>query len=99
MSFEQNANMEHIDAIIDFENGSLSDEEIVTLFQSLIDSGQVWQMQGSYGRQAIAMLRSGQCMLSDISQCDYYGNYIPSRNEVEPGAIGSKQFVESQSGE
>lgn len=51
-----------IDRIIDYECGNLSDDEIIALFQELIDSGIVWQLQGHYGRTARALINAGLCV-------------------------------------
>ena len=48
--------------IMDFENGNLSDEKIIAGFQELINSGLVWQLQGFYGRTAVALIESGKCI-------------------------------------
>ena len=53
--------MNQIDQIIAYENGELDDSETVELFQSLIDSGTVWGLQGHYARTAIALIDSGYC--------------------------------------
>ena len=53
--------MENIDKIIDYESGLLSDDETVELFQSLINSGLAWQLQGHYGRTATALIEAGYC--------------------------------------
>jgi hypothetical protein len=45
--------------IIDFENGILSEEEIVDLFQSLVDSGMINHLQGFYQRIATEMIDIG----------------------------------------
>jgi hypothetical protein len=45
--------------IIAYENGELEDVEVVDLFQSLVDSGLAWQLQGSYGRTAARMIETG----------------------------------------
>ena len=50
-----------IDQIMDYENGELDDEQSVELFQQLIDSGLAWQLQGSYGRTAVALIQAGHC--------------------------------------
>ena len=50
-----------IDAIIAWEQGDLDDEDTVRLFQSLIDSGVAWKLQGCYGRMATALIESGSC--------------------------------------
>jgi len=41
-----------VQTITDYENGDLTDDEIVELFQHLVDTGVVWTLQGSYGRMA-----------------------------------------------
>jgi hypothetical protein len=54
--------MSQIDRIIAFENGDLrSEDDIVQLFQELIDSGLVWSLQGSYGRLAKVLIDNGLC--------------------------------------
>ena len=40
---------------------SASEETQIEAWQSLIDSGVVWQLQGSFGRQAAAMIEAGIC--------------------------------------
>ena len=50
------------DKLIDYERGNLHNkQEIVRLFQALIDTGLAWRLQGSYGRMAAALIRSGAC--------------------------------------
>ncbi len=36
-------------------------EELIAAWQSLIDDGTVWTLQGSFGRQAKAMIEAGVC--------------------------------------
>jgi len=50
-----------VDQIIAYENGELSEEETVALFQNLIDSGMAWSLQGSYGRTARMLIEAGLC--------------------------------------
>ncbi len=51
-----------LDFITAFEGGdALSEDEIIDGFQHLIDSGTVWQLQGSYGRTAVALIEAGHC--------------------------------------
>ena len=45
--------------IILYENGELDAEEVVELFQELVDTGFVWQLQGMYGRMAVALEGEG----------------------------------------
>ena len=44
-----------------FEDGELGKDGAIALFQRLIDSGLVWQLQGHYGRQAAALIENGIC--------------------------------------
>lgn len=53
--------MNYLDQIIAYENGELTSEEVVDLFQTLIDSGQIWDLQGHYQRTAISLIESGLC--------------------------------------
>lgn len=45
--------------IMAYEDGDLSDAEVVELFAALVASGMAWQLQGSYGRQAVALIDGG----------------------------------------
>jgi hypothetical protein len=53
--------MDQVDKIIAFEQGDLDEDGIIQLFQELIDSGLVWQLQGSYGRMARNLINAGYC--------------------------------------
>ena len=52
-------NSETFDKIIAFEQGELTDQETIDLFQEMVNSGLVWELQGSYGRTAMAMIDVG----------------------------------------
>lgn len=52
---------ELVGQIIAYENGELDSEAGIRLFQSLIDSGLVWQLQGHYGRTARDLIAAGLC--------------------------------------
>jgi len=50
-----------IDQIMAYENGDMSEEEVIEMFQVLIDSGMAWQLQGHYGRMAALLIDAGHC--------------------------------------
>lgn len=66
--------------------------EYYSAIQRAINGG-MWGLQGSYGRTMMAAISSGHCMLGTKSARDYYGNGIPSREDVKPGTKGSYDFV------
>lgn len=37
------------------------EDEVLEAWQFLIDSGVVWQLQGSYGRAAMDLINAGMC--------------------------------------
>lgn len=61
----------------------------IQAYQKLINSGVAWRMEGSVGRTAMSLIESGDCILGTVGHRDYYGNYVPSRFEVQSGTKGS----------
>ena len=57
--------------IMAYEDGKLDGQGIIKLFAELIKTGQVWQFQGSYGRQAAELIKMGYI--------DHSGNILKSR--------------------
>ena len=48
--------------IIRWECGDMeTEEEVITFFQQLIDTGLAWTLQGSYGRMAQSLIENGHC--------------------------------------
>ena len=52
-----------LDQIMDYEAGEMDETEMVIFFQDLIDTGMAWELQGSYGRTARALINAGDCTL------------------------------------
>jgi hypothetical protein len=46
-------------SMISWEEGSLNEEDTIELFQTLVDNGMAWTLQGMYGRQAQRMIEAG----------------------------------------
>lgn len=66
----------------------------VNNLQELIDSGMAWRLEGSVGRAAMRAIEDGECVLGEIGHRDYWGNYVPSRYEVEAGTKGSVEYAQ-----
>lgn len=69
--------MDKVDFIMAFEGGELTKEELVEGFQSMIDDGSAWKLQGIYGRVATrsgrrSMARLGY-MIASITLATKYG--------------------------
>lgn len=54
--------MMNVDKIIAYENGELSEDQVIELFQELIDTGLAWNLQGHYGRTAAYLIDQGYCV-------------------------------------
>ena len=70
-----------------------SEDEVIELYQELIDTGQAWHLEGHVGRTAHALIEAGLCTLGPVGRRDYWGNYVPSRDEVAPGTKGSAEYA------
>jgi hypothetical protein len=51
--------MDTLAFIMAYENGELSDMEIVEGFRELVRTGLAWQLQGHYGRMAQRLIDAG----------------------------------------
>ena len=47
--------------VIRYEQDELDGNEIIQLFQELIDNGMAWSLQGHYGRMAMYLIENGYC--------------------------------------
>lgn len=48
-----------INKIIAYENGELNEDDTIAFFQTLVDTGMAWSLQGHYGRTAAALIEAG----------------------------------------
>lgn len=69
--------------------GDAWDYDLPHAMQALIDNGTAWKMEGSCGRAAMAALESGACFLPEQAYSDYWGNRVPSRNDLKEGTKGT----------
>ncbi len=54
-----------VDALMRYEDGEMTQEETVELFQAMINTGMVWQLQGTYQRTANDLIQAGLCHLPE----------------------------------
>ena len=60
-----------VDMIMRFEGGLMEDEqEVIDLFQYLVDTGMAWSLQGSYGRAARSLIDAGYVTSPDFGEDD-----------------------------
>jgi hypothetical protein len=55
---------DYLGAMIRYESGELDEEQTVELFQFLIDNSIIQNLQGSYQRAAIDLIRRGYCHMN-----------------------------------
>lgn len=54
--------------IMAYESGDLDEDGVAALFQQLVDSGLAWQLQGHYGRTAVALIEAGEITATRVSE-------------------------------
>lgn len=84
---------------IKFEEEGMDLKDDRKFTQKLINSGMAWKLQGAYGRHAMDMIESGQCMLGKESHHDAYGNKVGSRYDVVEGSKGSFNYLKDDARE
>jgi hypothetical protein len=83
---------------IECEHEVETEMDYYAAMQRTINAG-TWGLQGSFGRAMMDAISSGQCLLGTSDARDYYGNHIPSRDQVKDGTKGSRSFVVEAMGE
>ena len=49
-----------------YNDGKLDNDSVDELFQYLIDTGQVWEMEASYGKKAVELAEAGRITLTNF---------------------------------
>jgi hypothetical protein len=80
------------------EDGQGDNDDYCTAIQEAINGGTAWKLQGSAGRAMMEAINGGAALLGKQPAFDYYGNRIPSRDEVKAGTRGSYEFVVAANG-
>lgn len=61
VEYEPISEAEVVDWLLAYETDELEPVEVFRLFQTLINTGQAWQLQGHYGRMAEHLIDTGVC--------------------------------------
>ena len=64
------SNAVFLEDIIKYENGELEFDEVIVLFQHLVDTGLAWTLQGSYGRTASDLIKYGYVTLKEEEETE-----------------------------
>ena len=51
--------MQLVDQLIAYEEGQLTEDQEIALFEHLVQTGRCWQLQGHYQRVAATLLEAG----------------------------------------
>jgi hypothetical protein len=61
-----------LDQMMGFEQGELDEDQVVELFQRLVDNGMAWKLQGTYGRTATDLIDAGLVTPIEAQQAPDY---------------------------
>lgn len=72
----------------------LQEEYQLTKAQNWLNTGDIWKLEGYYGRTASEMLESGILILPEERTSDYYGNIVPARTDLKAGTKGTLELAQ-----
>lgn len=78
------------------EDADATLEQEVQAIQRAINSGAAWNLQGSYGRTAMNYIENGYCTVGLVAHKDFYGNTVPSQDQLEAGTKGTIEYCRAQ---
>ncbi len=58
-------------------------KEELAVLQKMVDSGDIWSLEGYLGRAAMDLIEMGYLHFPDHVTYDYWGNRLPTRKEWE----------------
>jgi len=62
-------NMEElVSDITKYEAGEMSEDDTLSFFQELVNTGLIWELQGHYGRTAIYLIENGLITVPDVGE-------------------------------
>lgn len=68
--------MDLVDKIMAWESGELEGKETLELFAKLIENGQAWSLQGSYGRTANSLIEKGLISKEGIIDWEVFNDLV-----------------------
>lgn len=68
--------MDLVDKIIAWESGELEGKQTLELFAELIENGQVWTLQGTYGRTASSLIDRGLISEEGLIDWDLFDDLV-----------------------
>jgi len=79
--------MSTIDNIMQYEAGEMDEDELVPFFQSLVDTGVAWKLQGSYARTANELIEAGLVTRPESKEVSTYATIHTGDDWSEDDAV------------
>ena len=65
---KETMNKQHLNQMVQWDDGELSEQDTIKLFQELVDSGDCYVLGGAYSKQAQIMINKGLIKKADKSK-------------------------------